>query len=536
MTDFLPLFRAARRASTPLIAVRTPDPAQSQRGIADLYSNGDGPVPILSWDLCRGCQWLNSAGFPVAWRILLEKGEYDPVPNTPEDLESARQELKLKTANLPELLDKAHQFPAYSILFVQNTQLFLRKEDVIQGIWNLRDTFKANQRTLVLLGTPGMSLPTELSQDVLVLDEPFPSLPDLARIVQAQFEAAGTDLPDNPTLNRAVDAVCGLAAFPAEQCTAMSFVRRDGRIELDLEALWERKRQMVEGIKGLSVWRGGETFQDIGGVEHIKQYLTDLIRGEEPPRVLVLLDEFEKAMAGSDGTDTSGTASEMHGTLLSEMEDRQYTGMIFIGVAGSCKSYLVKCAGATFGLPVINMQISQMKEKYVGSSNENLVQALGVIRALSQGRALFIATMNGMVNISGPLKRRFNFGTYMFDLPTPEERAAIWPIHLQRFQLIDKQYELPTDDGWTGAEIRNCCLVAYRTRKSLQEAAQFVTPQARIDAENIERLRQQANGRYQSASYPGLYQYNRVASALPVSPLRRAIAVEEEPDSRRKSS
>jgi len=128
MTDFLPLFRAARRASTPLIAVRTPDPAQSQRGIADLYNNGDGPAPILSWDLCRGCQWLNPAGFPVAWRILLEKGEYDPVPNTPEDLESARQELKLKTANLPELLDKAHQFPAYSILFVQNAQLYLRKE------------------------------------------------------------------------------------------------------------------------------------------------------------------------------------------------------------------------------------------------------------------------------------------------------------------------------------------------------------------------------------------------------------------------
>ena len=69
------------------------------------------------------------------------------------------------------------------------------------------------------------------------------------------------------------------------------------------------------------------------------------------------------------------------------------------------------------------MQISQMKQKYVGSSNENLVQALGVIRALSQGRALFIATMNGMVSISGPLKRRFNFGTYMFDLPTPELRA-----------------------------------------------------------------------------------------------------------------
>jgi hypothetical protein len=127
----------------------------------------------------------------------------------------------------------------------------------------------------------------------------------------------------------------------------MSFRRRDGRIELDTETLWERKRKMVENVKGLSVWGGGETFADIGGVETIKTFLTDLIEGEEPPRVLVLLDEFEKAMAGSEGTDSSGTAQEMHGTLLSEMEDQQYTGLIFIGVAGSSKSYLVKCPEAT---------------------------------------------------------------------------------------------------------------------------------------------------------------------------------------------
>jgi hypothetical protein len=357
----------------------------------------------------------------------------------------------------------------------------------------------------------------------------LPSAEDLARIVNAQFEAAGAAEPDQTTLNRAVDAICGLAAFPAEQCVAMSFLRRGEAIELDTEAVWERKRKMVENVKGLSVWRGGETFAEVGGVETIKAFLTDLIRGEDPPRVLVLLDEFEKAMAGSEGTDSSGTAQEMHGTLLSAMEDQEYTGLIFIGVAGSSKSYLVKCAGATFGIPVVSMQISAMKEKYVGSSNENLVQALSVIQAISQGRALFIATCNGMVNLSGPLKRRFNLGTWMFDLPSPEERAKIWPIHLNRRRLAEKNYDLPPDDGWTGAEIRNCCMVAWKTRRSLAEAAMFVTSQARIDAENIDKLRQQANGRYLWASAPGFYQYSRAASA-PVAAgtgLRRTIAVED---------
>ena len=58
----------------------------------------------------------------------------------------------------------------------------------------------------------------------------------------------------------------GLAAFPAEQALAMSLVKR----ELDTEDLWERKRQIIEQTPGLSVWRGGETFEDIGGVENVK--------------------------------------------------------------------------------------------------------------------------------------------------------------------------------------------------------------------------------------------------------------------------
>ena len=75
-----------------------------------------------------------------------------------------------------------------------------------------------------------MALPPELAQDVTVFDEELPSLEELGTIVLSQYSAAGADPPAPATLNKAVDAVCGLAAFPAEQCTAMSFVRRSGQI------------------------------------------------------------------------------------------------------------------------------------------------------------------------------------------------------------------------------------------------------------------------------------------------------------------
>jgi hypothetical protein len=51
----------------------------------------------------------------------------------------------------------------------------------------------------------------------------------------------------------------------------MSLVKR----ELDTADLWERKRQIIEQTPGLSVWRGGETFEDIGGVENVKINITN---------------------------------------------------------------------------------------------------------------------------------------------------------------------------------------------------------------------------------------------------------------------
>src|SRR2546422_6001578 len=54
--------------------------------------------------------------------------------------------------------------------------------------------------------------------------------------------------------SQSVDALIGLAAFPAEQVLAMSLSKNG----LDLDWLWERKCQAVEQTPGLTIWRGGE--------------------------------------------------------------------------------------------------------------------------------------------------------------------------------------------------------------------------------------------------------------------------------------
>ena len=216
----------------------------------------------------------------------------------------------------------------------------------------------------------------------------------------------------------------------------------------------------------------------------------------------------EKQMAGA-GSDTSGVATDMHGALLTWMQDHHANGSIFIGPPGAAKSVLAKAAGNAGGIPTIAFDLGAMKSSLVGESGARLRNSLKVIESISQGRAYFIATCNSIDSVSPELRRRFKSGVFFYDLPSASERAAIWTIYLRKFKLANQP--LPPDDGWTGAEIEQAADLAWRLKLSLKDAANYIVPVSKSDAQRIKSLRQQADGRFISASYPGVYQVAKEA-------------------------
>ena len=289
--EFRVAVKSARRVGTPLIAVRTADPASVITQVCISVNGKQDPPPLLVWDFIGGLQGRNDAGKSAVAKVI---GENSP------------------GIGPADALAVAQRIAADAILFFLNPQRIREQPDVVQGIWNLRDVFKAGGQLLVLVTPPGATLPLELQSDVMVIDEPLPSPVDLARLVAETFDSASVPAPDDGTVSKAVDALVGLAAFPAEQVLAMSLSKNG----LDLDRLWERKCQAVEQTPGLTVWRGGETFDQIGGCENIKRFLAAVLQGREAPRVIVFVDEIEKAFAGT-GTDMSGVKTEMTGTMLS---------------------------------------------------------------------------------------------------------------------------------------------------------------------------------------------------------------------------
>jgi len=297
--DLLEKLKHARRAGVPLVSIGTPDAAATISMIAEGLQNG----PILSWDVQRGVRPVNEEGQSALGCIDADNTVQNPLG----------------------LIDEAGKLPPKTILFVANAAKVAEAAGLpwLQGVWNLRDEFKSDRRTLVLLGRDS-EVPSELEGDVVTLDEELPTPVELERIVRSIDEAASDAKADrtratDATITKAVEAVQGLAAFPAEQAVAMA-VRSDG---IDLDHLWEVKRSMIEDTPGLSCWRGGERFTDVGGLENAKQYCSSLIQGRRDYGAVVFIDEIEKLLAGAtSGTgDSSGTSQGFLQVLLTYMQD-----------------------------------------------------------------------------------------------------------------------------------------------------------------------------------------------------------------------
>jgi hypothetical protein len=190
MSETLKQYNAARRVSVPLVVWKTPDAAAT---ISAVKNSEKADYPIFSWDIVRGIMPVNDQAMGKAGQGV-------------------------GIGNPPEMLDAAQKLPAHSVVFMHNAQRFMDDSTVLQGIWNLRDTNKSDNRMLVMLA-PQMRTPIELSNDILAIDEQLPDAYQLQEIVETQVTHAMVGAKESGAkffeltegeIARAVDALSGL--------------------------------------------------------------------------------------------------------------------------------------------------------------------------------------------------------------------------------------------------------------------------------------------------------------------------------------
>jgi ATP-dependent 26S proteasome regulatory subunit len=382
--------------------------------------------------------------------------------------------------------------------------------------------------TTAIVVAPRLVIPPELEKDLTVIDVPLPTtadllmlLKDIARVVTASKRAV-VDV-SRETAEALVSAAHGLTLSEAENAFAKA-VAADNRLDAnDVQLLLEEKKQVVRK-SGLLEYDGAQTsIASVGGLSNLKQWLA------------------RRKHAFSEAARQFGLP--------------QPKGLLLLGVQGCGKSLTARAIANSWRLPLVRLDIGRIYSGLVGSSEENLRQAIRTVEGLApavlwvdeieKGLAgasgggggdtgvsarifgtlltwlqektapvFVVATANRVDGLPPELLRKGRFDeTFFIDLPTEGERAAILALQLQRRGRDPKAYPVAAlaraANDFSGAELEQVVVSGLYdafadgtelTAEHLHAAITQTRPLAVMMAEDVQRLRAWAATRTRPAS------------------------------------
>ena len=287
----------------------------------------------------------------------------------------------------------------------------------------------------------------------------------------------------------------------------MSLVR-DGRVTSD--TIWELKTQAVKKSGLLTLHRGGQTFDSLGGLESLKAFTRRAMmrhggdRGQTRPRGVMLLSppgcgksEFCKCVGNEVGRPVlTLDVGSLMGSLVGQSEERTRQAFSIVDAMAPCV-----------------LMIDEVEKAFAGASgagNDSGVSSRMFGRFLSwlndhDSDVFVVCTANDVARLPPEFSRAERFdGVFFVDLPGRTQKDEIWRLYTERFGLAANDPK-PVDEQWTGAEIKSCCRLAALLDVSLVQAAENVVPIAVTSSESVQRLRDWADGRCLSADHSGVY-------------------------------
>ena len=382
----------------------------------------------------------------------------------------------------------------------------------------LRDTYK----TIVMV-SPIMKLPVELSKDVAVVEFGTPSVDDFNGLLDRIID----DVKDQPRISinldaegreKLVHAARGLTLKEAENVFAKTLVL-DGKLDADdISVVFSEKQQIIRKSGTLEYYESQEKFTSVAGLENLKDWLS------------------KRSAAFSDRAAQFGLPAPK--------------GVLLLGVQGCGKSLCAKAASSLWKLPLLRFDIGRVFGSLVGSSEESMRRALQTAESVApailwideidkafagtQGSAgsdggtasrvfgtfltwlsektapvFVIATANDISHLPPEMLRKGRVDEIFFvDLPNDDERREIFRIHLAKRKRDPAKFDLDDlarmSDGFSGAEIEEAIISglydAFSKGTDLDTAILKIgiaetVPLSKTMSEELNRLRNWAQGR-----------------------------------------
>lgn len=412
------------------------------------------------------------------------------------------------------------------IFFFKDLHHFLNDFEVVRRLHDAAQNFVRRRGAIVLSG-PRIDLPDELRELTAPFKLELPAEDELRALawrVIGDFTSqrrVKVQLSD-AEFDRLVELLNGLTLFEAERVISRSILddlTLNGR---DLDRIVAMKKELLEREALLDFILVQDAVTDIGGLQQLKAWLAKRKQAFTP-----------------EGHKFGLTAPK---------------GILLIGVQGCGKSLAARAIAREWALPLLQFEPARLYDKYIGESEKHLERALSVAERLAPcvmlideiekgfayggsaeadaglsrrifGRLLtwlqertapvFVAaTCNDILQLPPELVRKGRFDEIFFiDLPRPDERKAIFEIHLRKRKrdpaAFDLQALVDASEGFGGAEIEQAILSAAYTAFAdgkdltsgyLLDELRGTHPLSAVRREEISQLRGWAQSRTVMAS------------------------------------
>jgi SpoVK/Ycf46/Vps4 family AAA+-type ATPase len=390
----------------------------------------------------------------------------------------------------------------------------------------LRDaiaSFKGTHKTIILM-SPIQQIPTELEKEVAVIDFPLPNMSELNEVLSQQLEKSSRRRISTETREKLLKSALGLTKDEAEKVYRKAQVTKGQLTESEVDIVLSEKKQLIRRNGILDYLEEDDTIDSIGGVEELKKWLR------------------QRANAFTERAREYGLP--------------QPKGMLILGVPGCGKTLVAKTTSRLWGLPLLRLDMGRVYDgSTVGKSEANLRNALKTAESLSpailfideldkafsgsggsadsdggtSGRifgsfltwmqektspVFVMATANRVERLPGEFLRKGRFDEIFFvDLPTTEERQAIFKIHLSKRRRDISRFDLEqlakVSEGFSGAEIEQAIIAAMYeafaqdrefTQLDIIAAIKATLPLSKTMTEQVTALRDWARQRARPAA------------------------------------
>ena len=392
-----------------------------------------------------------------------------------------------------DLVDKLTPETA-SLFVLKDYDNFLKDFSVIRKLKNLSRSLKTQPKNIIIVSSE-INIPDSLKEFVTLLEFPLPSYSEILEELNRLTSSLQQDI-EPEVVNELAMACQGLSLERIRRVLS-KIIAKYGEIDKSSPSLiLQEKKQIIQQTQLLEFCLTDKGIGDLGGLDNFKDWL-----------------QLRKKAFSQEAVE--------YGLPYPK-------GLLLVGVQGTGKSIAAKIIANEWRLPLLRLDFGRLFASLIGQSEQRVRKMIEIAEALSPcilwvdeidkafagaqssgdsgttSRVLatfitwlsektthvfVVATANNIDFIPPEILRKGRFDEMFFlNLPTREEREAIFEVHLKKYRPEGvSNFQLPLlgqlSKDFSGAEIE--AVVIESMRLGFNENREFNNEDVLISIQNL---------------------------------------------------